>query len=157
MVLFVRRRARVSDLRRTSLLSQVLAPQGRLITYLGRGLSGNSPFKRAAGRFTMRFAPDAATLDRLRAKFPNLEDDWLEVTGAPFDALTEAEARTLLRRPGKDRHHRTGTLGRRLHRSHRGPAQSGMARSGKPGAALAAGGATDRARFLCSWNSGQHR
>jgi hypothetical protein len=48
-------------------------------------------------RFTTRFAPDAATLDQLRAKFPDLEDDWLEVTGAPFDALTEAEARTLLR------------------------------------------------------------
>jgi hypothetical protein len=48
-------------------------------------------------RFTTRFAPDAATLDQLRAKFPDLEDDWLEVTGAPFEALTEAEAKALLR------------------------------------------------------------
>lgn len=48
-------------------------------------------------RFTTRFAPEAATLDQLRAKFPDLEDDWLEVTGAPFEALTEAEAKALLR------------------------------------------------------------
>jgi hypothetical protein len=40
---------------------------------------------------------NGATLDHLRAKFPDLEDDWLEVTSAPFEALTEAEARVLLR------------------------------------------------------------
>lgn len=53
-------------------------------------------------RFTTRFAPDPATLDQLRAKFPDLEDDWLAVTGTPFEALTEAEARlAALRRCGR--------------------------------------------------------
>ena len=40
---------------------------------------------------------NGATLDHLRAKFPDLEDGWLQVTGAPFEALTEAEARVPLR------------------------------------------------------------
>ncbi|HYN38222.1 MAG TPA: hypothetical protein VES39_03115 [Rhodospirillales bacterium] len=47
-------------------------------------------------RFTASFAPQAETLARLRATFPNLEADWRTLTGAPFDALTDAEARYLL-------------------------------------------------------------
>lgn len=47
-------------------------------------------------RFTASFAPQAETLAQLRAKFPGLEPDWRALTGAPSEALTDAEARYLL-------------------------------------------------------------